>query len=468
MNIQSVLADLSSVNTEVDILKKSKLPEIRKNFADVFNKLINENQNRLQVKNNDSNTEKHIVKNSCKRIEKLPPDKIENASVKTFSMVKKQQDSERNNVEQNYDEHSDIISELAGLMGIRPNMLQNIFDKLDINISELEDRNNINMAAENISKCFKLTPDEQQVVAHILNKVAVEYNMIASEDTAIHLDNVTKQFQLQVNTEMSDDVSADKINSADIMQTGEAVFEFEAAKDNVQDILYGIKEKALLYIANSKDSAKLPQKLEAYDMKHWYSSSEHNQETDKGAGDSKSDFKPLLQNVDFTFQKPETFEVFTADNKAKNAEGQIIVKSEFLNHVVERAKVILSPEKSEMVIDLKPDTLGKLSLKIVTERDVVMAKFTADNQQVKEILESNMEFLKDSLEKQGFNVQGFSVSVGKDSSSDNADRQNNVTPMYNAKHLHNISSDKFEHQISEIARLKDYYGWSTSSIDFTA
>jgi len=72
-----------------------------------------------------------------------------------------------------------------------------------------------------------------------------------------------------------------------------------------------------------------------------------------------------------------------------------------------------------MVIDLKPEHLGKLELKIVTERGMVVAKFVAENEQVKAALESNMNMLKESLEKQGFLVEGFSVTVG-----DNKRREN--------------------------------------------
>ncbi|MEN6312922.1 MAG: flagellar hook-length control protein FliK [Clostridiaceae bacterium] len=88
---------------------------------------------------------------------------------------------------------------------------------------------------------------------------------------------------------------------------------------------------------------------------------------------------------------------------------------EIISQVIENAKVILTPDKSEMVMDLKPDSLGKISLKVVTENGIVMAKFVAENQQVRQVLESNMQLLKDSLERQGMNVQGFSVSVRQDS-----------------------------------------------------
>ncbi len=94
--------------------------------------------------------------------------------------------------------------------------------------------------------------------------------------------------------------------------------------------------------------------------------------------------------------------------------GADMPKEEILKQVVDKASVVIDGDKSEMLMELKPDSLGKLSLKIVTERGMVMAKFVAENQQVKEIIESNMQILKDALSKQGVSVQGLSVSVGNE------------------------------------------------------
>jgi flagellar hook-length control protein FliK len=93
---------------------------------------------------------------------------------------------------------------------------------------------------------------------------------------------------------------------------------------------------------------------------------------------------------------------------------QPVRSSEVINQVVEKAKVILNQDKSEMVIQMKPDHLGKLELKVVTEQGIVAAKFIAESQQVKEIIETNMQLLKDALQKQGIAIDGISVQVGHD------------------------------------------------------
>ncbi len=82
------------------------------------------------------------------------------------------------------------------------------------------------------------------------------------------------------------------------------------------------------------------------------------------------------------------------------------------NQVMMKVKLMAGENKQEMEMHLKPDSLGKLSLKIIHERGEILAKITAENQQVKGILESNMQMLKDALEKSGLTVQSLSVSVG--------------------------------------------------------
>lgn len=119
------------------------------------------------------------------------------------------------------------------------------------------------------------------------------------------------------------------------------------------------------------------------------------------------DVKAVLNNSQINTEKS----VFSVRQPIKTAD--------VVNQVMEQAKVILGQDKTEMVIQLKPDHLGKLELKVVTEQGIVAAKFIAESQQVKEIIETNMQLLKDSLQKQGIAIDGVSVQVGQDNRSEN-------------------------------------------------
>ena len=60
-----------------------------------------------------------------------------------------------------------------------------------------------------------------------------------------------------------------------------------------------------------------------------------------------------------------------------------------------------------------------MRIKIITENNNVTAKILTENYHVKEIIESNFQSLKDSLEKQGLIVQDLSVSVNNNANDNN-------------------------------------------------
>lgn len=83
------------------------------------------------------------------------------------------------------------------------------------------------------------------------------------------------------------------------------------------------------------------------------------------------------------------------------------------SQVVDRVKLMSGESKTELEMTLKPEALGKVNLKLVEERGQILARFTAESEQVKSVLESSMQLLKDALEKNGLQVAELSVSVGQ-------------------------------------------------------
>ena len=125
--------------------------------------------------------------------------------------------------------------------------------------------------------------------------------------------------------------------------------------------------------------------------------------------------------ADAKLQELNTMQINQGINDSKEVKMEAKVhlvqpnKEEILKQIIDKASVSVSQDKAEMIINLKPDNLGKLSLKVATEKGIVTAQILAENQQVKQIIESNFNVLRDALEKQGITVQQFSVSVGQDS-----------------------------------------------------
>jgi flagellar hook-length control protein FliK len=157
------------------------------------------------------------------------------------------------------------------------------------------------------------------------------------------------------------------------------------------------------------------------------------------------------------------------EKTAKTQLSTPVSANDVLKQVVEKAKVILNGDKSEMIMDLKPDNLGKLSLKVVTERGMVMARFIAENQQVKEVLETNMQLLKDALEKQGMQIQEFSVSVGQQSAG-GFNNSYGAPQEKGRRSAHPAISGAWQEGTAgiESAAKANAYSWTGSTVNYTA
>ena len=105
-------------------------------------------------------------------------------------------------------------------------------------------------------------------------------------------------------------------------------------------------------------------------------------------------------------------EIDTVNSAAPKAEAvRITNPQEVTNQIIERVKVDIKPGVSEIRMNLKPESLGEVSLRIASENGVVTAHFVAENQRVKELIESNFNQLQDALSEQGVNITELSVSV---------------------------------------------------------
>ena len=106
---------------------------------------------------------------------------------------------------------------------------------------------------------------------------------------------------------------------------------------------------------------------------------------------------------------------FPGNQKFETVAKQIAaLKEDVFEQITGKIRLVSKEDFSEIKIQLKPENLGKLLLKIVLNKGEIIAKFTAENNHVKEIIESNFSELKGSLRERGINVHSLSVSVGNE------------------------------------------------------
>ncbi len=140
------------------------------------------------------------------------------------------------------------------------------------------------------------------------------------------------------------------------------------------------------------------------------------------------------------------------------------------DQVVGKLQVYAETGKHEMELLLKPESLGKINMKLIEEKGQILAKFTAESEQVRAILESNMQLLKDALEKNGLSVQQLSVSVGngkQEQAQEKANRDRQTQTVIHSQTT--VQTDMFAKDASQLSgRVYDYLFGTNSTVSFSA
>jgi flagellar hook-length control protein FliK len=82
-----------------------------------------------------------------------------------------------------------------------------------------------------------------------------------------------------------------------------------------------------------------------------------------------------------------------------------------VDQVVESIKLNNTTELKSMEIQLNPQNLGKVNLMVSVREGVITAQITAENEQVRKALESQITTLKENIQNQGIKVDAVEVTV---------------------------------------------------------
>ncbi len=400
---------------------------------------------------------------------------------------------------------SDMMQLVAKLLGLDILELQKLLNEAGITPESLNSLQNISTLSAELAQVLGLNSDQQKTLEIMLQTAGEVLELPASqsgEENAFagHIDKVDTQSNRVPGQSLDESIQAVTVHSDFVaeqlseqikMKLDEYGIRLEEGETSVEEDL-----KALMLPMLEKTAVKLqPEALQGTeqtvveDLEPELSAAAAEDLQKESSSDSEEAYDgpgPNAKVQQFVSQQhstaigTQTQPMFSSIIQANQIINEIpaadlsptpINANEILNQIIEKANINLTPEKSEVVMELKPESLGKISLKVVTENGIVMAKFVAENQQVREVLETNMQLLKDSLQKQGLNVQSFSVSV----------RQNSDQSAKNRQQYGKASSGDTKRVISGIAGpgtqlplfpdtsgRNNPYMWETSTINLTA
>lgn len=94
--------------------------------------------------------------------------------------------------------------------------------------------------------------------------------------------------------------------------------------------------------------------------------------------------------------------------------------SDVFDQILEGAKGSLSEEVSQITINLEPESLGDLAIKVSVESGITVARFEAENEVVKQVLNDNIEEVKNMLKDKGFTIQKTVVTLNSEDDDSNS------------------------------------------------
>ena len=414
-----------------------------------------------------------------------------------------------------------VIDSLASILGVEAGEIQKLLKSLNIESHDLADPVKVDQIVDKLSKYIGLDENQTKVLGSAIFEINKQVEKLLTSDKPSfqlsdepiqHTDNDRKDWVKLEGVDLQViDVSTIKTDNATIvsqlkmkidemanqMNQSQESFSAEIA-EIVKSILPKVKlqndtnslnkvqvleneaelVEKVVEVSNPEKNVQIAQNLtkeekaagkntekEQNDTEIASQQTEPELSTSKAVNSASDEHPQSLENIAVSQASKSIFEVLKAEKTMQTPN-----KSEILHQVIEKAKVILSGDKSEMIMNLNPESLGKLSLKIVTERGIVAAQFVAESQQVKEVLETNMQFLKDSLEKQGLSIQGLSVSVGQEKNREfGREQYNEGRSGSNGTKNNSVGKGSIitSGLVPDNQRLNSYK-WNDSSINLTA
>ncbi|QDR80494.1 flagellar hook-length control protein FliK [Sporomusa termitida] len=101
-----------------------------------------------------------------------------------------------------------------------------------------------------------------------------------------------------------------------------------------------------------------------------------------------------------------------------------------VDQIVEQSRVVAKLQNTAMVIKLKPEHLGELTLKVVVENGAINASFHSNNPEVRSIIEASLPQLKQELVNNGLKVENVGVYAGLSQFLPNHDQERNSRQQF--------------------------------------
>ena len=315
---------------------------------------------------------------------------------------------------------------------------QKMVEDLNITIEDISDSQ-----IENVSDDSTLMDSTEQAVKYMMDKETATGSDVTVEPD-VEIKNVdTKNVVLKDTSLQTNEVAVDMTVAESSEVTEDLVVDTELNKDNklASDSVSSDTSSDLQDVESVADDVDST-------MEENNSSSDENAQGETQDDNVKAEDKSELKKNFFTssvsedvepvdtqadtnnMQTVETVSVHKVHSQQStmtvgtqttaSASNQVnISKEDVLAQIHSKLQMMNSTSNAKLTMVLNPESLGKVSIQLINTKDGLTAELQVASQTVKDILDSNLSNLKDTLSAQGVQVNDMSVKVSQ--SENNAD-----------------------------------------------
>lgn len=202
---------------------------------------------------------------------------------------------------------------------------------------------------------------------------------------------------------------------AELMETVEAVKEDHPEAIKILDMLKA--ENAEINMVKTEDFMKMLNNFQDTTGGEQSGQSESGDSQLTGLTSESASGKTEVQGMTSGFEGAlnqvvtEKTDTIVMNGQVMTIRTEVTAKDVF-DQIVTAMKVQVSESKSDVLLQLNPQNLGKIGVQLTNENGIVTGHFVAESEAVKEVIEANLASLKTQLQNQGIDVTEIKITVG--------------------------------------------------------
>jgi|GEM_PF-7108602 len=261
-----------------------------------------------------------------------------------------------------------------------------------------------NKAGKNADLLTMLAAKTNNLTANVNNLTANANNLTANanmQDTAVSQNKITQGQLAQLLQEFAGQMAETKSAAPKIAQSDAEKGKIVNTINSTNTTALNKSSNATILSVKNVDDAVLKQINESAAQQ------ENANQSNDGNDENNVSFAAQLTKADSAAQ------VLTNGVQSNAQPQQSQNAYDIGGQIIRNAQLLKGNENSQMVINLQPEHLGELAVKINVHSDgMVSASFHSDNAQVRNVIQASIVQLRQDLQDQGIKVDNINVYSG--------------------------------------------------------